>query len=148
MVTMMSNQVTGKAIGGQGSNGNNERYGLQAKLAMSAAILGCAAALAFGRPQIGDAMQSRLRPITQAVPLATGLLDWEQRERVQVAPSGAQQLAEISTSGEFRWAFDGTINPSASSCVSADSSGVPGEGCDLTELGTAKKLPDLWNIPV
>jgi hypothetical protein len=54
MATTSSNLVAGKAISGQSGNGNNERSGLKAKLAAGVAILGCAAAVAFGGAKLTD----------------------------------------------------------------------------------------------
>src|SRR5690349_18158031 len=47
MATTSSTLVAGK-VASQGGNGNNGGYGLKAKVTASVAILGCAAALAFG----------------------------------------------------------------------------------------------------
>ena len=67
MATTSSTLVAGKIAGkvaSQGGNGNNGRIGLKAKVAAGAAILGCAAVLAFGGPQAMD------RPAPQAQPVA------------------------------------------------------------------------------
>ena len=58
MATTSSTLVAGKALASQGGNGNNGRYGLKAKLAAGVAILGCAAALAFGGLRAGEGAQS------------------------------------------------------------------------------------------
>ena len=58
MATTNSILVAGKTLVGQGSNGNNGRYGLKAKVAAGAAILGCTAALALGGLRSGDNAQA------------------------------------------------------------------------------------------
>jgi hypothetical protein len=58
MATTSSTLAAGKAISGQGGNGNHGRYGLKAKLAAGVAMLGCAAALAFGGLHSGERAQS------------------------------------------------------------------------------------------
>ena len=66
MATTSSNLVAGKALAGQGGNGNNGRYGLKAKLMAGVAILGCAATLAFGGLQRADRPAPQVQPV--AVP--------------------------------------------------------------------------------
>lgn len=48
MATTSGTLVAGKAITGQGGDGGDKRRGLWAKVAVSMAVLGCAAALTFG----------------------------------------------------------------------------------------------------
>ena len=142
MATTSGNLMAGKAPASQGGNGSNGRYSLKAKLAAGAAILGCAATLAFGGLRASDGAQSPPRAgapslvatsaeerernllIAQnTLPESGAALDWEQRERGQVAPGfGA--------------------------CVYADALGVPGEGCGPAEADRATKLPDFWAISV
>lgn len=64
--TLVAGKAAGKAAGTVASQGggNNRRYGLKAKLAAGVAILGCAAALAFG------GLQATGRPAPQAAPVA------------------------------------------------------------------------------
>jgi hypothetical protein len=73
--------ANGKAQGGKGNDG---RFGLKAKLVAGVAVLGCAAALAFG-----GVTRSESQPAAQAAQPATSVLDWEQAERAQVAPAQA-----------------------------------------------------------
>ncbi len=80
---MLVMETTGKAQGGNGTDGG--RFGLKAKLAVGLVTLGCAAALAFGGLYNGNAAQSQ--PAAQAAQPAATILDWEQAERGQVAPS-------------------------------------------------------------
>ena len=62
MATTSSNLVAGKALAGHGSNGNNGRYGLKAKVMAGIAVLGCAAALAFGGLKSADNTTSQSQP--------------------------------------------------------------------------------------
>jgi hypothetical protein len=73
MATTSSNLVAGKAIGGQGSNGSNRRYGLKAKVLASVAILSCAAALTIGGLRVGNSAETRpLAPLpTHLLPAGT-----------------------------------------------------------------------------
>ena len=80
MATTSGNLVAGK-VASQGGNGRDGRYGPKAKVATGLAILGCAAALAFGGAQRGDTAQFQ----PQAAHTATSMVDWEQAERAQVA---------------------------------------------------------------
>jgi hypothetical protein len=64
------------------ARGTTGRFRLKAKLAVGLAILGCAAALAFGGAQVGSGARSQ----PQAGQPAAGILDWEQVERTQIAP--------------------------------------------------------------
>lgn len=55
MATTSSTLVAGE-VARQGGSGSNGRYGLKAKMAASVAILGCAAALAFGGLRPGESV--------------------------------------------------------------------------------------------
>src|SRR4051794_24617841 len=86
MATTSSNPVAGEPAGeaaSQGGNGRDGRHGLKAKVATGVAILGCAAALAFGGAQRGETAPPR----PPAAHAAASMADGEQQERMQVAPS-------------------------------------------------------------
>ncbi len=65
------------AMGGQGRHGTGERFGVRAKVAAGVAILGCAAALAFGGLRAGTAAPTRPAP---APPAQAATLGWEQHD--------------------------------------------------------------------
>jgi hypothetical protein len=78
MTTTISIRVAGKpgtGRGGDGSGGNNPRFGLRAKLATGVAILGCAAALTLGGVWIGNAAQTPSQPAPRATLLPAGTDD-------------------------------------------------------------------------
>src|SRR5688572_21739458 len=76
MATTSSIPVAGTVSAGQGGNGSDKRggrFGLKAKLAASVAILGCAAALAFGglRGEGATRAQPQAPPSSASLPAGT-----------------------------------------------------------------------------
>ena len=101
MATTQHILVAETARKAQGDNDTSRPPGLKAKLATGLAILGCAAALAFGGMQLGAGARSQPHVVQPAsgvldreqagrARVATGqslsFVDWEQEERAQVAP--------------------------------------------------------------
>lgn len=99
MATTSGNLVAGKAAS-QGSNGNNGRYGLKAKLAAGVAILGCAGALAFGGLRAERAAQPA-PSVAPAASTAPADLRAQQRflEQNLVLPSGGAATMTPALSG-------------------------------------------------
>ena len=106
MATTSSNLVAGKALAGQGGDGSHRRFGLKAKLAAGVAVLGCAAALAFGGLKTADSATARAQPAAAPANLAlaqtlagNGYLAFSLGESsAVVAPgSGAPNVARTRT---------------------------------------------------
>ena len=141
MATTSGNLTAGKAVTGRLGNGNGGRYGLKAKLAAGMAVLGCAAALAFGGLRVSENAQSSAAAPVVTAPQAMSREQLLFREQNLWLPMGALPVATASFEAQRfleqnLWLPSGVTAPIAPSGLGPQEY-LPGEGPAAGGVGTA-----------
>ena len=148
MAATSSNLAVGKAIGEQSGDDSKGRYGLMAKLMAGVAIVGCAAALAFGGLQAENDAQARVQsgPVASQYESNGALSAAQQRflEENYHLSGGTSPLA--TTSAEMQYFLEeNLVLPSAG----ADLLVAPAPGGDWATilLIEQNQLPEITSVP-